>query len=207
MKKIGNKNIEEVLINGLKKLEYRGYDSAGIAIRNNKRIRITKSVGKIKELEEKLKNEKSENDLFGIGHTRWATHGKVTELNSHPHQVGKITIVHNGIIENYKELEKELIKKGYKFKTETDTERLAALIDYFYKKNNQIQAIEKSMELVKGSFAILIMFENDDKYIYGVKKDAPLILGIGENENFLASDISAILPYTKKYIIWQNSRK
>jgi len=200
----GYRNVKEVLIDGLKTLEYRGYDSAGISLMQNNKIKTIKSIGKIKFLEEKLKKTNILNSTMGIAHTRWATHGKVNELNSHPHSNGKITLVHNGIIENYKEIEKDLIKKGYKFKSETDSERIAALIDSYCKNNDILIAIEKSLKILRGSYSLLIMTEDDVENIYAVRKDAPLILGIGEKENFLSSDLSAIIPYTKKYIILEN---
>ena len=195
----GKRNVKNVLLNGLETLEYRGYDSSGIAVLDNDKIRITKSVGKIEDLKKKLKLLDYDKATCGIAHTRWATHGKVSEENSHPHKVGRVALVHNGIIENYKEIESNL-KNKYKFKSETDSERVAALIDSFYDGNNEIEAIEKAIDILQGSFALAIMFDGKNK-LYGVKKDAPLVLGIGENEFFLASDISAILAYTKEHII------
>lgn len=199
----GNRNVKDVLINGLETLEYRGYDSSGIAVLENKKIRLVKSVGRIEELKKKLKHYDLDNGTCGIAHTRWATHGKVSEENSHPHKVGKVYLVHNGIIENYKEIE-VLLKNEYKFKSETDTERVCALIDSYYKGNNEIEAISKAIKEVNGSYALAIMFEGENK-IYGVKKDAPLILGVGEGEYFLSSDISAMLSYTKKHIILEDN--
>ena len=194
----GKRNVKNVLLNGLQTLEYRGYDSAGIAVLDNDKIRLVKSVGKIDDLREKLKRYEFDSVKCGIAHTRWATHGKVSEENSHPHKVGRVTIVHNGIIENYKEIERDL--SDYKFKSETDTERVCALIDSFYNGDNELEAISETIKLLKGSYALVIMFDGKDK-IFGVKKDAPLVLGIGEKEFFLASDISAILAYTKEHII------
>ena len=194
----GKRNVKDVLVEGLSTLEYRGYDSAGIAVLDNKKVRIVKSIGKIENLREKLKKFIFNNTTCGIAHTRWATHGKVTETNCHPHKVGRVTVAHNGIVENYKMLESEL--KDYKFVSDTDSERIAALIDSNYDGESELLAIEKSIEEMTGSYALAIMFEGKDK-IYGVRKDAPLIVGIGDGEYFISSDISAILPYTKKYIV------
>ena len=194
----GKRNVKDVLVNGLSTLEYRGYDSAGIAVLDNNKVRIVKSIGKIENLRNKLKKYVFDNTTCGIAHTRWATHGKVTETNCHPHKVGRVIVAHNGIVENYKLLESEL--KGYKFISDTDSERIAALIDSHYNGDNELEAIEKSIEEMSGSYALAIMFEGKNK-IYGVRKDAPLIAGIGDNEYFISSDISAILPYTHKYIV------
>lgn len=193
----GKRNVKEVLLNGLETLEYRGYDSAGMAVLDNNKIRIVKSVGKIENLREKIKRYDFDNATCGIAHTRWATHGKVSEENCHPHKVGRVVLIHNGIIENYKEIE-ELVKK-YEFKSETDTERVCALIDSYYNGDNELEAIEKAIEHVKGSYALGIMFEGKNK-LYGVKKNVPLVLGVGEDEYFLSSDISAFLAYTKNFV-------
>ena len=195
-----NKNALHVLIDGLKALEYRGYDSAGIAVINDDKIKIVKSHGKIKNLEEKL-NE-VDNSYIGIGHTRWATHGKPTEVNAHPHKAGSVTLVHNGIIENYEELKKDLRKQGYKFKSETDTEIACALIDSIYKtSNNKLLTLKKANEMIKGSFAFGIISDNDINNIYSMRKDSPLIIALGDNENYIASDVPAILSFTNKYIL------
>lgn len=188
-----------VLISGLESLEYRGYDSAGIAYINNNEIVLKKKKGKV----EKLKNEINTNEeaLLGIGHTRWATHGEANEINSHPHKSGKITIVHNGIIENYLELKEELIKKGYSFKSETDTEVAAVLLDELYKKNgNILDSIKEFKERVNGAYAIGIINEDEKDTLYAIKKNSPLIIGVGENENYIASDVPAIFNETKRYI-------
>ena len=198
----GKRNVKEVLLNALETLEYRGYDSAGIAVLDNNKIRIVKSVGKIENLREKTKRYDFDKATCGIAHTRWATHGKVCEENSHPHKVGRVVLVHNGIIENYKEIEEQVSK--YEFKSETDTERVCALIDSYYNGENELEAIEKAINLVKGSYALGIMFEGKDK-LYGVKKDAPLVLGVGNNEYFLSSDISAFLAYTKEHIFLEDN--
>ena len=196
---VGNKKVSKVLLDGLKNLEYRGYDSAGIALKNESNIQIIKSVGKISNLENKINNTKLIDSNIGIAHTRWATHGVANVTNAHPHKVGKITIVHNGIIENAKELKNDLINKGVKFKTSTDTEVVAALLDYYYK-DNMIDTINKVTKLLKGSYALLILCKGDIN-MYAIKKDSPLVLGINEKEYFMASDISAIIDYTNKYII------
>ena len=195
---IGKNNPIDILINGLKNLEYRGYDSAGIALKNDKEMQIIKSVGKISNLEEKVNNEKIIDCNIGIAHTRWATHGEPTESNAHPHKVGKITLVHNGIIENAKELKDELISSGVKFNSNTDTEVIAALIDYYYESDMK-EAINKAIKRLKGSYALAIT--SDDDKLYAVRCESPLILGVGDNEYFVTSDIGAILSYTNKYVL------
>ena len=200
---VGEQHPKEILIDGLKKLEYRGYDSSGIALLGDKGVQILKSVGRISVLEEQLDKADLVDSKIGIAHTRWATHGKVCEENSHPHQVGNVVLVHNGVIENYKEIE-VLLNKKYKFKSETDSERICALIDSFYNGNNELEAIEKATSMLKGSYSLGIMFEGKNK-IYGIKKDTPLVLGIGNKEFFLASDICALLPYTKEFIILEDN--
>lgn len=195
---IGKRNPVEILIEGLKKLEYRGYDSAGIALKGND-IEVIKSVGKISNLEDKINNSNIIDSNIGIAHTRWATHGEPTEINAHPHTIGNITLVHNGIIENAKELKEKLQNKGIKFNTNTDTEVIAALIDYYYEDNTK-EAIEKAIKDLKGSYALAIINKNEDK-LYAVRCESPLILGIGEEEYFVTSDIGAILPYTKNYVL------
>lgn len=195
-----DKNAIHVLINGLKNLEYRGYDSAGIAIRENNHVEIVKSEGKIVNLEKKI--ESLEESTIGIGHTRWATHGGATTINSHPHRVGTVTLVHNGIIENYEKIKKDLIKEGYEFKSSTDTEVACALIDKLYKKtNDKIKTLKEANHIINGSFAFAIMFDDDENNLYAMRKDSPLIIGIGEGCNFLASDVPAILEFTNKYIL------
>ena len=195
---IGDKRPEKILIEGLKKLEYRGYDSAGIALFNNE-VQIIKSVGKISNLEDKINNSNLIDSNIGIAHTRWATHGEPSEVNAHPHRIGHITLVHNGIIENAKELKENLENKGIKFNTNTDTEVIAGLINYYYDGNTK-EAIEKAIKELKGSYALAIINDEEDK-LYAVRCESPLILGIGDNEYFVTSDISAILPYTNKYVL------
>lgn len=196
---IGTKSPIETLINGLKCLEYRGYDSAGIALKEKDQIEVIKSVGKIVNLEEKLKNQELIPSHLGIAHTRWATHGKPSEKNAHPHTVGNVTLVHNGIIENAEELREKLKKEGVTFNSETDTEVITALINKYYE-NNPVEAINKALDKVKGSYALGILFQGSDD-LYAVRKDSPLIVGLGKNENFIASDIAAIIDYTNKYLL------
>lgn len=197
---VGKRNAINVLINGLKTLEYRGYDSAGIAYRTTNRIEIIKASGKIKNLENKIND--TINSHIGIGHTRWATHGKPNEINSHPHRVGKFTIVHNGIIENYEALKKLLTKEGYKFKSDTDSEIIAGLLDKLYKeKPDMLRVLQQVKNLLVGSYAIGILCDDEKDTLYAIRKDSPLIVGLGKEENFIASDVPAILKYTDKYIV------
>ena len=196
---IGTKSPIETLINGLKCLEYRGYDSAGIALKEKDQIEVIKSVGKIVNLEEKLKNQELIPSHLGIAHTRWATHGKPSEKNAHPHTVGNVTLVHNGIIENVEELREKLKKEGVTFNSETDTEVITALINKYYE-NDPVEAIDKALDEVKGSYALGILFQGSDD-LYAVRKDSPLIVGLGKEENFIASDIAAIIDYTNKYLL------
>ena len=196
---IGKNNPKDILLNCLKKLEYRGYDSSGIALKNKNDLQIIKSVGKIKNLEEKINNTKIINSNIGLAHTRWATHGKVNEENAHPHTYGKITIVHNGIIENASILKGELIDEGYSFNSDTDTEVIACLLNKYYN-GDIIFAINKVIKLLKGSYALGIVIEGVDK-LYAVKKDSPLVIGIGKDDYYLASDVLALNNYTNQYIL------
>ena len=203
---IGKRQVLPILIKGLKRLEYRGYDSAGVAFFHQEEIKLQKSVGRIQELEKKL--DYSLSSHVGIGHTRWATHGKVTIMNSHPHQVGKITIVHNGIIENYLTLKKELESKGYLFQTETDTEVACALIDWIKKSHSSLKMVDvlnEAMKKLKGSYAIVVMVQDEQEKLYVMKKESPLVIGIGKEEYFVASDFSAYLDDTKDYIILEDN--
>lgn len=200
---IGKKSPEEFLINGLKNLEYRGYDSSGIAIKENNQIQIIKSVGRIRDLEKKIHNSKLLKGNIGIAHTRWATHGEPTVKNAHPHQVGKVTLVHNGIIENAEELKQKLLNEGINFNSDTDTEVACAIINKYYE-GDPVTAITKALEEIKGSYAFGIMFEDIDK-LYAVRKDSPLIIGTNSNENYIASDIAAIINYTNKYILLEEN--
>ena len=200
---IGKKNSIPRLINGLKTLEYRGYDSAGIAYVKDNKIKIIKESGKIANLEKLLEDKDSSN--LGIGHTRWATHGGATSSNAHPHKQGHITLVHNGIIENYQELKDMLIDNGYKFNSDTDTEVACAYIDYLYRENKDIvESLDKCNSIFKGSYAFGIIVDDDYDSLYAVRKNSPLIIGIGDNENYIASDVPAILDYTNKYTLLNN---
>ncbi len=197
------KNAKDVVISGLKNLEYRGYDSAGIATTDNESVNIYKSKGKIAALEDKLNNEII-NTSTAIGHTRWATHGEPNETNAHPHKVGNVTLVHNGIIENYIELKNFLIKNGVKFNSNTDTEVACAYINYVYQKSSKkdkLQVISNACDELRGSYAFAIIFDDEVDTIYATRKDSPLIIGLSDEGNFVASDISAILDYTNKYIL------
>lgn len=194
----GNKNSIKVLLKGLKNLEYRGYDSSGIAFIEKDKIKILKQEGKIKNLEKLITDD--DNSNIGIGHTRWATHGQASKTNAHPHRVGHTTLVHNGIIENYIKLKEKLIKQGYTFKTDTDTEVACALIDSLYKETkNKLLTLKKANEKIIGSYAFAIIFDDDKENIYVMRKDSPLIIALGEGENFIASDVPAILEFTNKY--------
>ena len=191
----------DVLLNGLTNLEYRGYDSAGIAYFNEDELKIVKSVGRIQKLRDKVMKESA---LLGIGHTRWATHGEANEKNSHPHHVGQITIVHNGIIENYEQLRKDLIQKGYQFQSDTDTEVACALLDYYYNEHKNIEyAIEECLKKLEGSYALGILV-NGDENLYAVKNKSPLIIGTGNQEYYIASDVPAILEETNQYIVLED---
>ena len=194
---IGEKEAIPILINGLKKLEYRGYDSAGLTIQNNSQLSTIKKQGKIKELEKNLKDSKSK---IGIAHTRWATHGKPNEINAHPHinQNNSISIVHNGIIENHNALKELLEKEGVKFSSNTDSEILAHLISKFYKDDLE-EATIKALELVEGTYGLAVI-NKDKEEIIVARKGSPLIIGLGEHENFVASDVPAILEHTKRVI-------
>lgn len=197
---VGKRNTIDVLIDGLKTLEYRGYDSAGIAYRTCDRIEMIKTSGKIKNLENKLIKDAVSH--IGIGHTRWATHGKPNEINCHPHKVGKFTIVHNGIIENYEALKKLLEGSGYKFKSDTDSEIIAGLLDKLYnEKPDILKVLVQIKNLLIGSYALGILCDEDPETLYAIRKDSPLIVGCGQGENFIASDVPAILKYTDQYMI------
>ncbi len=192
----------DVIIDGLKHLEYRGYDSAGIAYVKDNNVVIEREVGRISNLENVLKKDTSH---IGIGHTRWATHGKPTKENAHPHKVGNITLVHNGIIDNFMELKSTLMSEGYTFKSDTDTEVAAAYIDSLYKENNDmIKSLSICVNKFLGSYAFGIINELETDVLYALRKDSPLIIGVGEDENFIASDVPSILKYTNKYIDIEN---
>ena len=192
----GKKNAKKILIEGLKKLEYRGYDSAGIAVSDGINKEIIKSVGRVSILEKKVLNESKIDGNYGIAHTRWATNGAVTINNTHPHTNGRVTLVHNGIIENSDEIKRELINKRVNFYGDTDSEVIAALINYHYEDNPK-DAIFKAVKKLKGSYALVIMFDKDDK-LYAIRKDSPLIIGYNDSSSFASSDISAISNSAKK---------
>ncbi len=201
---IGNKKAIPVLINGLSKLEYRGYDSAGISVNENGTLRVVKCKGRLACLEEKLQTEEL-NSYMGIGHTRWATHGEPNDVNSHPHisQSGEISVVHNGIIENYMQIKEFLISEGYNFKSETDTEVIAHLVEYYYE-GSLVDAVMKVLDEIEGSYALGVLCKYDKDTFVCARKDSPLIIGLGEGENFIASDIPAILEYTRNIYILED---
>ena len=194
---IGNQNSVPILIDGLKRLEYRGYDSAGIAFIQHEKIEVRRCVGKLKNLEMALSGEKL-NSTIGIGHTRWATHGRPSEENAHPHRVGNIVVVHNGIIENYIQLKKELIAEGRHFTSETDTEVIAHLIERHTKRGlTLVQAVQEALKEVKGAYAIAVLKEEEPDILVGARNGCPLVAGLAQGGSFLASDIPAILNYTR----------
>ncbi len=197
---VGPKDCSEVLVSALTKLEYRGYDSAGIAVFADNNINTVKTKGKLKDLEDKLSEVGSPKGHIGIGHTRWATHGEPSDVNSHPHSGARVTIVHNGIIENYIELKEFLVSKGREFLSDTDTEVVAQLLDYKYD-GNPLETIDRVMAELKGSFALGIMFRDFPDKIFAVRRESPLIVGVAEGESFIASDVPAILQYTKNYYL------
>ena len=201
---IGTKNASDILIEGLRKLEYRGYDSAGISVVENGSVVCRKTKGRLDDLENFMKTAGRPEGNCGIGHTRWATHGEPSDTNSHPHSCGKVTLVHNGIIENYMKIKKEFEDKGYEFKSQTDTETVAVLLDSLYK-GNPIEAIDELVKKIRGSYALGIIFADRPETIYAIRKDSPLIVGLSENENFIASDIPAILSLTRRYYLMEEN--
>ena len=206
---VGDKQAAPILLEGLSKLEYRGYDSAGLAVRDgDKKVKIVKSKGRLSGLAEKTNDGKSLKGNCGIGHTRWATHGEPSETNAHPHVTddGTVTAVHNGIIENYQELKEKLLRHDYEFYSQTDTEVVVKLIDYYYKKYKvgPIDALAKTMVRVRGSYALVVMFADYPGEIYVARKDSPMIIGVRDKECFVASDVPAILNYTRDVIYIDN---
>lgn len=197
---VGHRDCSDVLVSALTKLEYRGYDSAGIAVFENGEIKTVKTKGKLKDLEDKLAAVGKPNGNVGIGHTRWATHGEPSDVNSHPHSGARVTIVHNGIIENYIELKEFLVSKGREFISDTDTEVVAQLLDYKYN-GNPLETVDAVMAELKGSFALGIMFKDFPDRIFAVRRESPLIVGVAEGECFIASDVPAILQYTRDYYL------
>ena len=197
---VGHRDCSDVLVSALTKLEYRGYDSAGIAVFENGEIKTVKTKGKLKNLEDKLATVGKPDGHIGIGHTRWATHGEPSDVNSHPHSGARVTIVHNGIIENYIELKEFLVSKGREFISDTDTEVVAQLLDYKYN-GNPLETIDAVMAELRGSFALGIMFKDFPDRIFAVRRESPLIVGVAEGECFIASDVPAILQYTRDYYL------
>ena len=200
---IGKEKSKPVLINGLKALEYRGYDSAGIAVLTNNKVEVRKSVGQVKVLEKSLANESDFNGHLGIGHTRWATHGSPSEANAHPHRdcLGRVFVVHNGIIENYKELKKYLQNQGHNFLSETDTEVVPHLIENFLNSGKDFDtALFDTLKMIKGAYSLAIIDAKNPEILYATKLSSPLVIGIGSGENFLASDPSALVGKTKDVI-------
>ncbi len=202
---IGESQAAPVLLDGLSKLEYRGYDSAGIAVYDGEQIQVQKAVGRLKVLSELTHDGATMPGCSGIGHTRWATHGAPSGANAHPHynQSETIAVVHNGIIENYLKLRKRLEEKGYQFRSDTDTEVVAHLLDRYYK-GDPVEAITKIMHRVEGSYALGIIFKEHPGHIYAVRKDSPLIVGHGKDGNLIASDVPAVLKYTRNVYFIQN---
>ncbi|MDE7257020.1 MAG: glutamine--fructose-6-phosphate aminotransferase, partial [Clostridia bacterium] len=197
----GNKQAAPILLDGLSKLEYRGYDSAGVAVCGvDGKHNIVKTIGKLSVLSDKLKKGKALKGKCGIGHTRWATHGMPSEVNAHPHNNDdkSIVAVHNGIIENYVAIKEKLTNKGYEFYSETDTEIATKLVDYYYKKwKSPVEAMVSFTLRVRGSYALAVMFEDYPGEIYIARKDSPLIVGVNDDESFIASDVPAVLKYTR----------
>ncbi len=197
---VGKRSAEDVLLDGLEKLEYRGYDSAGVALALDGGIRVVKTKGRLAALREKLAAQQLAQSFCGIGHTRWATHGEPSDVNSHPHSTPRVSIVHNGIIENYGLLKQRLIAKGYTFQSETDTEVLVKLIDSCYA-GDPLKALQQALVKVRGSYALAVLFRDYPDTIFAVRRESPLIVGWGEGENFVASDIPALLKYTRRYSV------
>ncbi len=198
---VGNRNSQNILIEGLKKLEYRGYDSAGVAVYTSEGLQVKKSKGRLANLESKL-GETPLNGTIGIGHTRWATHGKPSDVNSHPHTDNslKFSVVHNGIIENYMVLKEELAAQGHVFVSETDTEVISHLIASLYE-GDIVKAVQKAVSRMKGAYALGVLTEHEPDKLVAVRLSSPLIIGVGEGENFIGSDIPAILEYTRNVYI------
>ncbi|MFC1724215.1 glutamine--fructose-6-phosphate transaminase (isomerizing) [candidate division KSB1 bacterium] len=196
----GFRNAPDVIIDGLKRMEYRGYDSAGVSLLQKDSFQIIKSAGKVKNLEQKLENMNLKSNA-GIGHTRWATHGAPNEVNAHPHTdcTGKFTVIHNGIVENYKSLKQFLLDRGHKFKSETDTEIIAHLIEENYE-GDLTEAVRISVNMIEGTMGLVIQSSNEPEKLIAVRNGSPIIIGLGKSENFIASDLAALVKYTKDVI-------
>ncbi|MDP4119989.1 MAG: glutamine--fructose-6-phosphate transaminase (isomerizing) [Bacillota bacterium] len=200
---VGYRDCSDVLVKALSKLEYRGYDSAGIAVFDEGKIKVVKSKGRLADLEKKMLKQGALKGTAGIGHTRWATHGEPSDRNSHPHSGARVTIVHNGIIENYREIKEYLQRHDVKFISDTDTEVVAQLLDYNYN-GDPLATIVKTVEKLEGSFALGIVFADFQDTVYAIRRESPLIVGVGKDENFIASDVPAILKYTKDYYLLEH---
>ncbi len=200
---LGRDDALTVLLDGLRRLEYRGYDSAGIAVVVNGELKVVRAKGKLRDLERQLLNRREFTSTFGVGHTRWATHGRPSEDNAHPHCSGPIALVHNGIIENYREIKERLEAAGYRFTSETDTETIAHLINHHYK-GDLFEAVSKARQELVGSYALAVISREEPEVLVGVRCDSPLIVGLGDDEFFLASDIPAVLPYTRRVVLLEN---
>src|SRR5712664_3578322 len=199
---VGSRDVVPVLIGGLKKLEYRGYDSAGIAVVNGQGVEVVRAEGKLSNLESKL-SERDIKGSFGMGHTRWATHGKPNENNAHPHRdcTGKVVVIHNGIIENFLPIKQSLQKAGHEFKTGTDTEVVAHLIEENMKDGTKfVDAVRKTLKELQGHYALVMIDGNEPGTIVAAKQGPPLVVGLGENENLIASDVAPLLAYTRNII-------
>ncbi len=201
---LGPQEAMPIILDGLKRLEYRGYDSAGMAVTGENGLHIRRSLGKLRELEKLLAHDPLSGQV-GIGHTRWATHGRPSETNAHPHQVGDIAVVHNGIIENYLEIKQDLIKEGHRFASETDTEIVSHLIVKHLRRGAEyLESVALTLQEIRGSYALVMVNALEPRMLVAARKESPLILGLGEGEFFLASDIPAILPYTRRVIFLED---
>jgi glucosamine--fructose-6-phosphate aminotransferase (isomerizing) len=201
---VGPKETAKVLIEGLRRLEYRGYDSAGIAVFHRGKVEIRRKEGKLTKLEELIRGETFDGKV-GIGHTRWATHGRPSDENAHPHKAGKVAVVHNGIVENYLALKEILKSKGHVFTSETDTEIISHLIDEFIQEgNSSLEAVRIALDKIKGSYALGILLEGNEQSLIAARKESPLVIGLGEGEYFIASDVPPILPYTRDFIFMED---
>jgi glucosamine--fructose-6-phosphate aminotransferase (isomerizing) len=201
---VGPRETAKVLIDGLKRLEYRGYDSAGIAVFHRGKVEIRRKEGKLTKLEELIGGETFDGKV-GIGHTRWATHGRPSDENAHPHKAGKVAVVHNGIIENYLPLKEILKSKGHIFTSETDTEIISHMIDEFVQEGySPLEAVRMALDKIKGSYALGILLEGNEQSLIAARKESPLVIGLGEGEHFIASDVPPILPYTREFIFMED---